>query len=74
MDEYKHEDNFKRCLNKMNLSNVIAAIGRAKKIMERNRKNGYTLFQYKGYKYYKENPSLSAWEAIEKILSDCNLL
>lgn len=61
MDEYKHEDNFKRCLNKMNLSNVIAAIGRAKKIMERNRKNGYTLFQYKGYKYYKENPSLSAW-------------
>lgn len=74
MDEYKQEDNFKRCLNKMNLSNVITAIGRAKKIMQRNQENGYTLLQYKGYKYYKENPSLAAWEAIEKILSDCKLL
>lgn len=74
MDEYKHEDNFKRCLSKMNLSNVIDAIGRAKKIMQRNQENGYTLLQYKGYRYYKENPSLSAWEAIEKILSDCELL
>lgn len=74
LDEYKHEDNFKRCLNKMKLSNVIDAIERAKKIMQRNEENGYVLHQYKGYKYYKENPSLSAWEAIEKILSDCKLL
>ncbi len=74
MDEYKHEDNFKRCLSKMNLSNVISAIERAKNIMQRNQENGYTLLQYKGYRYYKENPSLSAWEAIEKILSDCKLL
>lgn len=29
--------------------------------------------QYKGYKYYKENPSLAIWEAIEKILKDCEL-
>ena len=45
MDEYKHEDNFKRCLSKMDLSNVIAAIGRAKKIMQRNKENGYILHQ-----------------------------
>lgn len=74
MDEYKHEDNFKRCLNKMNLSNVLDAIRRARRIMQRNQENGYTLHQRKGYKYYKENPSLSAWEAIEKILKDCELL
>lgn len=30
-------------------------------------------YQYKGYKYYKENPSLAIWEAIEKILKDCGL-
>ena len=24
--------------------------------------------------YYKENPSLAAWEAIEKILKDCELI
>ena len=74
MDEYKHEDNFKRCLSKMDLSNVIAAIDRAKKIMQRNKENGYILHQYKGYQYYKENPSLTAWEAIEKILNECKLL
>ena len=74
MDEYKHEENFKRCLSKMNLSNVIDAIGRARNIMQRNQENGYTLLQYKGYRYYKENPSLSAWEAIDKILGDCKLL
>lgn len=74
MDEYKKEYNFKRCLNKINLLNVINAIKRAKKIMQKNKENGYTLYQYKGYQYYKENPSLSSWEAIEKILSDCKLL
>ncbi len=42
--------------------------------MQRNQENGYTLHQRKGYKYYKENPSLSAWEAIERILKDCELL
>lgn len=30
MDEFKEENNFKRCLNKMDLSNVIVAIDRAK--------------------------------------------
>lgn len=74
MDEFKEENNFKRCLKKMDLSNVIAAVDRARKIMQRNQDNGYTLYQYKGYQYYKENPSLTAWEAIEKILKDCELI
>lgn len=74
MDEYKEEKNFKRCLGKLQLSNVIDAINRAKRIMQKNRENGYVLHQYKGYRYYKENPSLSAWEAIEKILKDCELI
>lgn len=74
MDEYKHETNFKRCLGKLQLSSVIDAVNRAKIIMENNQKNGYTLQQYKGYKYYKENPSLAIWEVIEKILKDCALI
>ena len=66
----------KRQRNKLvqRLSNVIAAVDRARKIMQRNQDNGYTLYQYKGYQYYKENPSLTAWEAIEKILKDCELI
>ena len=56
------------------LSKVIAAVDRARKIMQRYKENGYTLYQYKVYQYYKENPSLAAWEAIEKILKDCELV
>ena len=32
MDEFKKEGNFKRCLSKMQLSNVVDAVNRAKKI------------------------------------------
>lgn len=74
MDEFKKEDNFKRCLKKIQLSNVIDAVMRAQKIMQRNQENGYTLHKYKGYTYYKENPSLAVWEAISKILKDCGLI
>ena len=73
MDEFKKETNFKRCLGKMQLSNVIEAIQRAKGIMQRNEENGYKLIQYKGYSFYNENPSLQSWEAIEKILIECGL-
>lgn len=74
MDEYKHENNFKRILNKLEISDVIAAINRAKFIMQQHEDNGDVLQEYKGYKYYKENPSLMIWESIENILKDCNLL
>ncbi|MDR2728356.1 MAG: RloB family protein [Chitinispirillales bacterium] len=73
MDSYKSEENFKRILSRLNLSDVIEAVKRAKFIMQENKNRGYTLHQYKGYKFYKENPSLMVWEAIEKILKDCNL-
>ncbi|MEG0794134.1 MAG: hypothetical protein RSD97_10860 [Lachnospiraceae bacterium] len=66
MKEYKHEDNFKRCLGKLSLENVIDAVNRAKRIMTCNEENGYVLQQYKGYKYYKENPSMAIHEIIEK--------
>jgi hypothetical protein len=73
MDDYKHESNFKRVLSRLNLNDVKDAINRARSIMERNHINGYVLHEYKGYRYYKENPSLSIWEAIEKILKDCGI-
>lgn len=56
------------------LSDVIDAINRAKLIMQRNEQNGYILQEYKGYKYYKENPSLDIWKVIEVILRDCELI
>jgi hypothetical protein len=74
LDHYKNEDNFKRVLNKLSLTEVKAAIRRAKLIMQRNAENDYVQQQYKGYKYYKENPSLSVGEIVEEILKECTLL
>ncbi len=74
MNEYKHKANFKRCLSKLKLNNVVAAVDRAKEIMRKNSDSGYVLQQYKGYEYYKENPSLMIWEIIEKILKDCKII
>lgn len=73
LDQYKHKDNFKRVLKKLSLEQVGDAIRRAKLIMQRNQEAGFVLHQYKGYKYYKENPSLSIWEIVDKILSECQL-
>ncbi|HBN27579.1 MAG TPA: abortive phage infection protein [Clostridiaceae bacterium] len=74
LDQYKHEDNFKRILSQLTLDHVREAIRRSKVIMQRNQEVGYILHQYKGYKYYKENPALSIYESIEKILRECKLL
>lgn len=68
MDEYKEEENFKRCLEKITLDDVLAAIERAEKIMANNQSNGYKPVEYKKFTYYTENPSLSVHEIIEDIL------
>ena len=49
LDQYKHEDNFKRVLGKLTLDNVRQAIRRAKVIMRKNEEMGYRLQEYKGY-------------------------
>ena len=74
MDDYKHEDNFKRVLSKIQLEDVQNAVNRSKTIMNRNIENQYTLHEYKGFKYYKENPSLSVGDIVGMILSDCGLI
>ena len=74
LDQYKHEGNFKRLLGKLTLDDVGQAVRRSKTITQANQDNGYVLHQYKGYRYYKENPSLSIWEIVEKIMGECGLL
>ena len=73
LGDYKTEDNFKGLLSKLTLEDVHNAIRRSKAIMEQNQQNGYSLQTYKGYKFYRENPSFSVWEIIEQILTDCGL-
>lgn len=36
--------------------------------------NGLIEKNYKGYKYYVDNPSLSIYKSIEKILTTCEII
>lgn len=74
MSEYKKEDNFKRCLKKITLDDVLAAIERAEKIMANNQSSGNEPVEYKKFTYYTENPSLSVHEIIADIFKQCKLL
>ncbi|MGE5391128.1 MAG: RloB domain-containing protein [Deltaproteobacteria bacterium] len=74
LDEYKRESNFKRVLEQLSLEHVKIAINRSENIMKSNEDNGLTIIEYKGYKYYRENPSLSIWEVVKQILTDCQLV
>ena len=74
LNEYKRENDFKRILKKLTIEDVISAVKRSEVIMKRNEESGYRLQQYKGYSFYKEDPSLSIWEIIGKILFECGLV
>lgn len=73
LSQYKHEENFKRILSKLTLDDVRQAIQRADRIMQHNQDVGYVQQRYRGYTYYRENPSLSIGEQIEKIMQEYGL-
>ena len=73
MNEFKKEENLKKIFDQLSLEEVKEAIKRNKNIEYHNQLNNYQLINYKGYNYYRENPSLSVGEIIEKILIECNI-
>lgn len=48
LDQYKHENDFKRCLSGITVEDVKNAVKRADIITEDNSKNGNKLIKYKG--------------------------
>ena len=73
LDHYKQEVAFQRCLKKLTINDVRAAIHRADVITAQNEKDQNKLIRFKGYAYYPENPSLSVHEAVQMILTECGL-
>ena len=71
LKSYKEEKNFRHCLSMLSLSDVQDAVSRAKKITQNNKKNGNSLINHKGFRYYSDNPSLSIWEIVEEIMTEC---
>lgn len=72
INEFKENTNFNNCLNQIGLPEIKQAIRRASYIMK-NKENVEELCDYSGFKYYKNNPSLSSGEAIKDILEKCGI-
>lgn len=70
MKSYKKEDDFKKLLQGITLSEVRKAIDRAT-VMQRDNENRYALRHYGGYAFYIDNPSLSIHERIQEIFAFC---
>ena len=74
LDQYKKENNFKRCISKLSLDDVKIAIEKSKQIMENNESDpGKKPIIYKKFKYYEDNPSLTIWEHVKIILDECGV-
>lgn len=74
LDQFKHEDNFKRCLSKLTLEDVKAAITRAEMITTQNYKDHRKEVHYRGYSYFMDNPSLSVHCIVKRMLSECGII
>lgn len=74
LGHYKQETTFKRCLDKLSLDDVKAAIKRSRQLTLQNENNENKIIKYSGYSYYRENPSLSINEIVEKILTECGVI
>ncbi len=74
LPHYKAYDAFHRCLAKLTLDDVKAAIRRAEVITRNNEMDGKTLLQYKGYTYYRDNPALSINDVVKRMMTECGVL
>lgn len=68
LDDFKREADTKRCLSRITLDDVEAAVKRATEIMAGNAEK-YSQVEYKRMKYYRENPALSVHEVVERMLA-----
>jgi hypothetical protein len=67
LEDFKKENNFKKCLDLLTISDVKSAIKNARIITKHNEKHNKLHTRY-SYNYYSDNPSLSIHEIIAKIL------
>lgn len=73
LNDYKEEANFKKLLESLTLNDVKQAVLRSEEIMKKRQECGDKLMEYRSYKFYKNNPSLSIGEVIKTILQGCGL-
>lgn len=73
LKDSKDEANFSKLLGQITLDDVKTAVKNAHQIRQYQQDIGHNLVEYKGFKYYRENPDLTVNECVEKILKSCGI-
>lgn len=74
LSEYKAEKEFSGILKEyITLDSVKKAIGRAAALRLRQNDNGYSLTNYRNFKFYKENPDTTVDQIVKLIFDICEI-
>lgn len=73
LKDNKNRDTFDKLLEQISLEDVKRAICNSQKIRLYQEDIGHHMVEYKGFKYYRENPDLTINECVEIILKECGI-
>lgn len=73
LKDNKNKDTFDKLLEQISLEDVKRAICNSRKIRPYQEDIGHRMVEYKGFKYYRENPDLTVNECVEIILKECGI-
>lgn len=74
MQSYKVERNFKKILEKIELKDVIKAVGNAEKIRTKHEERNDPKEMYEGFEYYTQNPDMTIQKCVKIILKECGVI
>lgn len=70
----KNKDAFDKLLKQISLEDVKQAISNSQKIRPYQIEIGHNTIEYKGFRYYRENPDLTVNECVEIIFKECGIM
>ena len=73
LKDNKHKEPFEKLLDKIDLSDVKRAVKTAEGIRTTQMTNGYSMVEYKGFSYFRENPDITVNECVKRIFEDCKI-
>ncbi len=69
----KDKDTFRNLLKQISLEDVKLAVRNSSRIRPYQNDIGNSMVEYKGFKYYRENPDITVNECVESVLKECGI-
>ena len=73
LKDNKNKGAFKKLLEQISLEDVKRAMRYSQEIRPYQEEIGHHMVEYRGFKYYRENPDLTVNECVELIFKECDI-